>query len=158
MQRFGDRFHFQATAAELSSLADSIQHWQPFPDTIAALQTLKQTYQLTILSNIDDDLFAATARHLQVPFDWVITAEQVGSYKPSLRNFQFALQKMEIPAKQVLHVAASLYHDIAPANSLGLSTVWVNRRMGKAGPGAALPTVAQPNLTVPDLQTLAAMV
>ncbi|HEY9639230.1 MAG TPA: haloacid dehalogenase, partial [Coleofasciculaceae cyanobacterium] len=103
----------------------------------------------------DDDLFAATAQHLQVELDQIITAQQVKSYKPSLNNFKFAFEKIGLPQAQILHVAASIYHDIVPANQLGLSTVWVNRRTGMSGSGAALPAIAQPNLELPNLQTLA---
>lgn len=158
VQRFGERLGFTPTATELTALADSVKHWQPFPDTVEALKTLKQLFKLTIVSNIDNDLFAPTARHLQVAFDWIVTAEQVGSYKPSLNNFKTAIDRMQLSPEQILHVACSIYHDIVPANSLGIATVWVNRRLGKSGFGASLPAQGQPDLTVPDLKTLAAMV
>lgn len=158
VQRLGDRLGFTPSFAEKSALPDSVQHWPPFPDTVEALQKLKQKYQLVILSNIDDDLFAGSAKHLQVPFDAVITAEQVQSYKPALNHFTTMLQRLNLPADQVLHVAQSLYHDVVPARSLGLSTVWVNRRHDRSGFGATPPADAQPDLTVPDLKTLAAMV
>jgi 2-haloacid dehalogenase len=158
VQRFGEQFGFTPTPFELNALADSIKEWQPFSDTVEALKMLKQRFKLAIISNVDDDLFAYTAKHLQVEFDWVVTAEQVKSYKPSERNFQVALEKIGLPSEKILHVASSIYHDIVPANSLGLSTAWVNRRLGKEGSGAALPAQGQPNLEVPDLKTLAAMV
>jgi 2-haloacid dehalogenase len=154
VQKFGDRFNFQPTSDELNSLADSIQYWQPFPDTVAALKSLKQRFKLVIISNVDNDLFAFSAKHLQVEFDEVITAEQVKSYKPSLNNFRQAIERIGIPQEKILHVAASIYHDVVPAKSLGISTVWVNRRAGKQGSGASLPATAQPDLEVPDLQTL----
>lgn len=158
VQRFGERLGFTPSAAELTALADSVQHWQPFPDTVEALKTLKQSFKLTIVSNIDDGLFAATAKHLQVEFDWVVTAQQVGSYKPSLNNFKAAIDRMQLPPEQILHVACSTYHDVVPANSLGIATVWVNRRLGKSGFGASLPAEGQPDLTVPDLRTLADLI
>lgn len=154
VEKLGQRFNFEPTETELNSLADSVKNWQPFPDTVAALQALKQKYKLAVISNIDDDLFAGTAKHLQVELDWVITAEQVRSYKPSTRNFEIAMDRMGIAPEKLLHVAQSLYHDIVPAASMGISTVWVNRRQGKAGFGATLPASAQPDLEVPDLQTL----
>ncbi|HEY9643190.1 MAG TPA: HAD-IA family hydrolase, partial [Coleofasciculaceae cyanobacterium] len=97
VRRFGDRFHFQPSQPEQDALPDSIQHWQPFPDTVAALKQLKQRFKLVIISNVDDDLFAATAQHLQVELDQIITAQQVKSYKPSLNNFKFAFEKIGLP-------------------------------------------------------------
>lgn len=158
VQRFGEQFGFVPSATELNALAESIKHWQPFPDTVEALKLLKQRFKLAIISNVDDDLFAFTAKHLQVDFDSVVTAEQVKSYKPSLQNFHVAIAKIGIPSEKILHVACSVYHDIVPANSLGLSTVWVNRRLGQEGSGAALPAVGKPDLEVPDLKTLAEMI
>ena len=111
-------------------------------------------YKLAVISNIDDDLFADTAKHLKVELDWLITAEQVRSYKPSTRNFEIALETMGIAPENLLHVAQSVYHDIVPAASMGISTVWVNRRHEKTGFGATLPTSGQPDWEVPDLKTL----
>lgn len=154
VQRFGEQFGFTPTTAEQQALPDSIRNWLPFADTVAALQAFKKRFKLVIISNIDDHLFADTAAHLQVEFDQVITAEQVRSYKPSLNNFQQAMQRIGVPSEQILHVAASLYHDIAPARLLGLATVWVNRRHGLVGSGAVLPVQEQPDLEVRDLKTL----
>ncbi|MGB3511612.1 MAG: HAD hydrolase-like protein, partial [Microcoleaceae cyanobacterium] len=113
-----------------------------------------QKYRLAIISNIDDDLFADTAKHLQVEFDFVITAAQIKSYKPSKNNFEAAIQKMEIAPEKLLHIAQSIYHDIVPAKTIGLSTIWVNRRQGKEGFGATLPANGKPDLEVPNLKTL----
>jgi 2-haloacid dehalogenase len=85
----------------------------------------------------------------------VLTAEQARSYKPSPRNFEMALARICEPAGRVLHVAQSLHHDIPPAKSLGMGTVWVNRRAGKKGSGATPQAAAEPDLVVPDLKTLA---
>ena len=153
---FGRRLGFEPTEEEAKSLPESLKNWQPFPDTVAALQKLKRRFKLAIVSNVDDDLFAATARRLEVPFDWVITAQQAGSYKPSHRNFKLALERIGLPPAQVLHVAQSIYHDIIPARELGLATVWVNRR-GPKGGGATKAARGQPDLEVPDLKTLAEM-
>ncbi|MEG4023977.1 HAD-IA family hydrolase [Microcoleus sp. S13C4] len=135
-------------------MVDSIKNWQPFPDTVAALTALKQKYKVAVISNIDDDFFAATAKHLKFEFDWLITAEKVRSYKPSTRNFEIALETMGISTDKLLHVAQSIYHDIVPAASMGISTVWVNRKHDKAEFGATLPASGQPDLEVPDLKTL----
>ena len=158
VRRFGDRLQFQPSAAEQEALPNSIQHWQPFPDTVEALKQLKQRFKLVIISNVDDDLFAGTAPHLQVELDQVITAQQVKSYKPSLNNFQVAFDRIGLPKDQILHVAASLYHDIAPATTLQLANVWVNRRLGMTGSGAAMAAIAQPNLEVPNLRVLADLI
>ncbi|NET44597.1 haloacid dehalogenase type II [Okeania sp. SIO2B3] len=154
VEKIGKELNFQPTESELNSLANSIKNWQPFPDTITALQTLKQKYRLAIISNIDDDLFTDTAKHLQIEFDFVITAQQIKSYKPSKNNFEMAIKKMEITPEKLLHIAQSIYHDIVPAKAMGLSTIWVNRRQGKEGFGATLPASEKPDLEVPDLKTL----
>ncbi|HLK34784.1 MAG TPA: haloacid dehalogenase type II [Terriglobales bacterium] len=150
---FGQRLGFQPAEAEARSLPDSLQNWQPFPDTVPALQRLQTRYRLAIISNIDDDLFAATARHLRVVFDQVITAEQAGAYKPSLAPFQLALERLALPKQQVLHLGQSVYHDVAPAKTLGLASVLVRRR----GPGATRTATQKPDLEVPDLQSLASL-
>jgi len=131
-----------------------VKDWPAFPDSTRALQALKKKYKLAILSNIDDDLIAFSVQRLG-QFDWIITAQQAKSYKPSLNNFYLALERIGVPKNKILHVAQSLFHDIAPAKALGLSTVWINRRHNKAGFGATPPAQAQPDLQVPDLQTLA---
>ncbi len=148
---------FTATDAETTAFADSVRDWPAFPDSAAALAALHTKYKLAVISNVDDDLFAHSERKLGITFDWVITAQQVGSYKPSLDNFRVAFERIGVPREQQLHVAQSLFHDIAPAKTLGLSTVWVNRRKGQPGGGATPPATAQPDLEVPDLATLATL-
>lgn len=158
VKKIAERFSFQPTEAELDSLWMSIKDWVPFSDTVEALKALKQKYRLVIISNIDDDLFAESAKHLEVEFDHIITAQQVKSYKPSLKNFEFAFQKTGLSTSQLLHVAQSIYHDIVPARQIGLSTVWVNRRQGKEGEGATKPATATPDLEVPNLETLVSLI
>ncbi len=154
VEQFGAEFGFDAHP-DLNVLVDTFDGWRPFADTVDALRSLHRHYQLMPLTNVDDDLFAITAAQLQVPFDKVMTAEQIGSYKPSPRNFEYMLAHVGVPKEQVLHVAQSLYHDIAPARSLGIATVWINRRQGKTGAGATPPANAQPDMEVPDMRTLA---
>lgn len=151
----GERLGFEPSAAEADSLPASLGGWPPFPDTVAALRRLKSRYQLAIISNTDDDLFAATAKRLVVPFDFITTAQQVGSYKPARNNFLRALGRIGKPKERLLHCAQSLFHDIAPTHALGITNVWVNRRHGKAGAGATHPAAVAPDLEVPDLKTLA---
>jgi len=155
LEGFGSRLGFEPSSFELDGFSTSVRVWPAFPDSPTALQALHQKYRLAILSNVDDDLFAFSQQRLQVNFDWVITAQQARSYKPSLNNFHFALNRLKLPKEKVLHVAQSLFHDIAPAKSLGLATVWVNRRGAKPGFGATPPAQALPDLEVPDLQSLA---
>lgn len=157
LEGFGKRLGFAPTETELKGFSGSVENWPAFPDSARALIALKGKYKLGILSNIDDDLFAFSARRLQVPFDWVITAQQARSYKPSLNNFHLALERIGLPRHKILHVAQSLFHDIVPAKQLGLATVWVNRRQDREGFGATPPAEVEPDLEVPDLETLAKM-
>lgn len=150
---FGREFGFTPTDEEAASLPNSLKTWQPFPDTVGALRELKSRYQLAVISNTDDDLFADTAKLLQVPFDHVITAQQAGSYKPSHKNFELALRRIGRPKNEVLHIAQSRYHDIAPARELGLANVWIRR--GDHSSRATRPGEAQPDLDLPDLASLA---
>jgi 2-haloacid dehalogenase len=156
--RLGERLGFTPTAEECAAFGDSVGDWPPFPDTVSALQELARHFKLVIISNVDDDLFARSAEHLGVEFHAVITAQQVGSYKPNRRNFEFALRKLAIPQEQILHVAQSLFHDIEPANAAGFTTVWVNRRHDRSGFGATPPASATPALEVPNMATLAQLV
>ncbi len=151
---FGSELGFEVSATEADGLAESICSWQPFADTVAGLQRLHSRYKLAVLSNIDDDLFAYTASKLEVQFDGVVTAQQIHSYKPSLNNFEALLRRYAIPRERLLHVAESLYHDVAPAHSLGIRTVWVNRRQGKQAAASKLADV-KPDLEVPDVGRLA---
>jgi 2-haloacid dehalogenase len=150
----GRRWGFEPQSSEVDALADSLRHWQPFPDTVEALKAMKERYKLAIISNVDDGLFALTACHLEVEFDWIITAEQAQTYKPSLNNFELALERIGMAPEKVLHAAESLFHDHVPAKKLGLSTVWVRRRANKGGFGATPPANAEPDLEVPDLKSL----
>ena len=157
VRAFGDRLGFEATDQEANALPESLKNWQPFPDTVASLKSLAQHYKLCVIYNIDDDLFADTAPHLEVPFHVVVTAQQAGSYKPSHNNFQLAVKKIGAPKEQVLHVAESLFHDIAPARELGIKNVWLDRSKGKGGRASRTADV-KPDLEVPDLKTLAELV
>ena len=152
---FGERLGFVATASEMRSLPESIARWQPFPDTVAALRKLQSCYRLAIISNIDDDLFTTTAPKLEVEFEEVITAEQAVAYKPSLKNFKLAQERLGVSPANWLHVGQSVYHDVIPAKALGIATVWVNRASPRPGAGAAKSAQGRPDLEVPDLRTLA---
>jgi 2-haloacid dehalogenase len=151
---FARELSFQVSDAEAAGLADSVADWQPFADVISGLRRLHTRYKLAILSNIDDDLFAHSAHKLQIPFDCVVTAQQVRSYKPSVNNFEVLLRRLVIPPTRLLHVAESLYHDVRPASSLGIARVWVNRRKGKSAAASKL-VRARPDVEVADIGQLA---
>jgi 2-haloacid dehalogenase len=157
VRQFGERCGFRPSNTELRSLHESIPAWPPFPDTVAALQKLAQRYQLAVISNIDDDLFAETRKHLAVDFAGVITAQQARSYKPSLNNFRLALQTLGVEPSHLLHAGQSVYHDVIPAQALGINSAWVNRRSARPGVGAVLAASGKPDLEVPDVATLAAL-
>lgn len=157
VDQFGDEFGFKPTVDELSALANSLPTWKPWPDTVAALRLLKTRFHLAILSNVDDDLFATTAPQLEVEFDEVITAQQAKAYKPSMKIFEVALSRIDAPAHRVLHVGQSIYHDVVPAQALGLATVWVNRPSARRGVGAVKSAQATPDLKVGSLEELAEM-
>lgn len=157
VRQFGSELGFTPTAAEVRSLPDSLPNWKPWPDTVAALRQLNARFRLAILSNVDDDLFATTRPQLGVEFDDVITAQQASAYKPSLKLFELALSRINAPAHRVLHVGQSIYHDVIPAQALGLATVWVNRPSARPGVGAVKPAQASPDLTVSSLTELAAL-
>ena len=137
------------------AFADSVGDWPAFPDSTDALRRLKRRFRLGVITNCDDDLFARSNERLGVDFDWVITAQQVGSYKPNPRNFEIAFARIGVQRDRILHVAQSLFHDHVPARRLGLSTVWINRRHDRPGSGATPPAHATPDLEAPDMATFA---
>lgn len=150
----GRELGFDPTTAERAALADSVAEWPVFPDTAEALRRLGLRHRLGVLSNVDDDLFAATAPKLGVELDLLVTAEQVRSYKPGHAHFEEALRRSKLRVEDVLHAAQSLFHDIVPARALGFTTVWVNRRAGRPGSGATPSASGLPDVEVPDLATL----
>jgi 2-haloacid dehalogenase len=140
---------------EVAAFASSVGDWPAFPDSAAALADLHRRFKLAVITNCDDDLFAASNRRLGVTFDHVITAQQAGSYKPSHRNFELAFERIGRPRERILHVAQSLFHDHVPAKELGLTSVWINRRAGREGSGATPPAAATPDATFPDMASFA---
>ena len=141
--------------AEAADFGASVADWPAFPDSPAALARLATHFRLAVVTNCDDDLFAASARRLGVAFDEVVTAQQIHSYKPAPRHFEVMFERLGIPRERILHVAQSLFHDHVPAKALGLTTVWVDRRGGRDGSGATPPAEVKPDLVVPDLASLA---
>ena len=152
MAAIGEEVGIACSESELGCLADTLPGWPVFPEVADALRYLKTRCRLAVISNVDDDLFAGTARALGVDFDVVVTAQQVRSYKPNLRNFHAARERMGVERDRWLHVAESLYHDIGPANRLGIKSVWVDRSDRGGGTRRA---DAVPDLVVSDLAALA---
>jgi 2-haloacid dehalogenase len=146
---------FTPTGEELAAFGGSVVDWPAFPDSADALARLRTRFRLAVITNCDDDLFAASNRRLGVTFDEVLTAQQLGSYKPDPGNFLASFERLGLPRARILHVAQSLFHDHAPAKALGMTTVWVNRRHDRPGTGATPPADARPDLEVPDMATLA---
>jgi 2-haloalkanoic acid dehalogenase type II len=136
---------FDWTPTDKTFLPKSLPQWKPFLDTNRALERLKRAgCKLGILSNVDDDLLAETRRHFTVDLDLIITAQQVGSYKPARGHFDAARQR--IGNARWLHAAQSNFHDVVPVNALGVDTAWVNRRGDTALPGG-IPTYEVRDMT-----------
>ena len=153
MHNLVDQLGVSIEPDEEDLLAESMRDWVPFPDTVAALSILKNRFKLGIISNVDADLFQFSRAQLRECFDWVVTSDQVCSYKPSKHNFRCTLSAYGVDPRQQVHVAQSLYHDIVPAQALGIKTVWVNRRNAASTPVMT----GEPDLEVPDLTTLVEM-
>jgi 2-haloacid dehalogenase len=157
VKEVGSRLGVTIGAAESRDFAESLLRWEPFPDTVAGLEKLGKRFRLGIISNVDDDLFAVTRTKLKAAFDVVVTAQQVQSYKPSRRNFDEMLRRSGLKKEEILHAGQSVYHDIIPANALGIKNVWVNRPSVRPGSGATKPAVAQPTAEVHSLAELVAL-
>jgi 2-haloacid dehalogenase len=157
-QEIGGRLNIQISAEEARGFASSITRWKPFMDTVAALQSMANRFQLGIISNVDDDLFTKTRKKLApVEFDFVVTAQQMQSYKPSFRNFEEAIRRSGLSKDEVVHVGQSLYHDIAPATALGIRNVWVNRPSIRPGASATRAGTATPTYQVRSLAELSVL-
>lgn len=151
----GDELGFSPSDEELQAFSGSVLDWPAFEDSAGALGQLRKRFRLGVITNCDDDLFAASNRRLGVQFDWIITAQQAQSYKPNLRGFELTLERIDVPRERILHVAQSLFHDHVPAKQIGMTTAWINRRAGRKGFGATPPANAQPDFTAPDMRTFA---
>ena len=145
------------TVEEVAAFGGSVADWPAFPDSTDALARLHERFKLGVITNCDDDLFAASEARLGTKFDWVVTAEQARRYKPNPRGFELMFERVGLPPARILHVAQSLFHDHVTAKRLGLSTVWVDRRGDRPGSGATPPAEATPDFRVPDMATLAAV-
>ena len=140
-KRLAEEWQLPVSWDECQAYGQSIRNWPAFPDSAEALAYLKQHYKLIILSNVDNQSFAYSNAMLKVEFDAVYTAEDIGSYKPNPRNFDYMcehLGHLGFRKGEVLHTAESLYHDHLPANAWGLASCWIYRRHGQEGFGATM--------------------
>ena len=151
----GRRYGTDPGPEQVAAFAASVPDWPAFPDSSEALVRLQTRYRLVPITNCDDDLFAGSAERLGITFDDVVTAQQAGAYKPDERPFRLAFERVGVPRERILHVAQSLWHDHVTAQRLGLTSVWINRRAGRAGGGATPPAEASPDLELPDMRALA---
>lgn len=148
-RRLAEAWGTTTTNEEANIFGASVPDWPEFPDSAEALRYLKRHYKLVILSNVDRLSFRSSNARLKVDFDGIYTAQDIGSYKPSERNFQYMLRRLEedfgFGKNDVLHVAQSLLHDHAPANRAGLASAWIDRRHAAKGWGATMPPSARPH-------------
>jgi 2-haloacid dehalogenase len=140
-KRLAEEWGIYPTHEECVEYGRSVRNWPAFADSPGALQYLKKHFKLVILSNVDNESFKASNQKLQVQFDAICTAEDIGSYKPAMRNFEYMLEQLSergIAKEKILHTAESLFHDHKPANSLGLKSCWIHRRHAQQGFGATM--------------------
>jgi 2-haloacid dehalogenase len=157
-QGIGQRTGVNISEDDGRVFAESLTRWKPFPDTLSALQAMAKKFRLAIISNVDDDLFAETRKKFApVEFDFVITAQQMQAYKPSLKNFEEAIRRSGLSKDQILHVGQSIYHDIEPANTLGIVNAWVNRLSIRAGAGPVKLGTGKPTYEVRTLAELSSL-
>ncbi len=159
----GDRVGAPVTDEDAAALASSVPDWPAFEDSHDALSVLGERFKLMILSNVDRVLFAGSQVRLGVEFTSVLTAEEIGSYKPSPRNFEALgaeIRRLGVDRGRLLHVAQSLFHDHVPAKRAGLRTVWINRRHDRPGWGAtpAPPADVTPDWEFPSMAAFASAV
>jgi 2-haloacid dehalogenase len=148
-RRLAEEWRVPYTFAEANAYGDSVRRWPVFPDTVGALQYLRRFYRIAVLSNVDNATFAESLKVLGVEFDAVFTAEDVGLYKPDRRFFEYMLNAVEARGfrrEEILHTAESLYHDLIPANEVGLPSCWIYRRFEKPGFGATIDPGMRPQV------------
>jgi 2-haloacid dehalogenase len=140
-KRLAEEWGASTSWEECAAYGRSVRDWPAFVDSAGALQYLKKHFKLVILSNVDNENFAGSNKKLQVDFDAIYTAEDVGAYKPSDKNFEYMLTKLKtlgIEKHEILHTAESMFHDHGPANRHGLASCWIYRRFDQDGIGATM--------------------
>ena len=146
-RRLAEEWDVAVSWSDCVAYGRSVRHWPVFPDSARALQYLKEHYKLVILSNVDNESFSFSNQKLGVEFDAIYTAEDIGSYKPSLANFEYMMRHLAtlgVEPRDILHTAESLFHDHQPANQVGLASCWIYRRHGDRGYGATMNPGAMP--------------
>jgi 2-haloacid dehalogenase len=155
-RRLARTWGIRSTGDEVANFGRSVDRWPAFDDSAAALQYLKRHYKLVIISNVDRASFCRSNEKFGVEFDRVITAQDVGSYKPNIRNFEYALadlkESLGVGKDEILHTAQSVFHDVVPAKSAGLRTLWINRRKDIGGWGATPAPDIEGDAARPDLE------
>lgn len=160
-RRLANEWNVGVTDEEANTFGASVPDWPAFPDSVEALRYLKQHYKLVILSNVDRLSFRGSNARLGVEFDAIYTAQDIGSYKPSPKNFDYMLSRLSrdfgLQKADILHTAQSLFHDHAPANTFDLASAWIDRRHADKGWGA---TMAPPGTPKYDFrfESMAALV
>lgn len=148
-KRLAEEWKVSVTPEACRLYGESVKNWPAFPDSAPALNYLKKHYKLVILSNVDNASFAASNNKLQVEFDAIFTAEDVGSYKPDDRNFDYMLEQLErlgVGRHEILHTAESMFHDHVPAKRHHLASCWIYRRHEQQGYGATMNPGDQPDV------------
>ncbi len=136
LRRMAKDWKVEATEAECKAFGKSVGDWPPFPDSPEALAWLAKHYRLVVLSNVDRDSFAESEKRLGVEFDLICTAQDVGTYKPDPRNFEYLTEQVAalgFEKDKILHIAESQHHDIIPGKAHGLATAWIHRRAARGG-------------------------
>jgi 2-haloalkanoic acid dehalogenase type II len=158
LKLIGADFGIKASDVEAEVFGASVKDWPAFADSATALAYLKRYYKLVVVSNVDRGSFRHSNAKLGVEFDLVITAQDAGAYKPALNHFHRAfeeLAKLGVPKEKILHTAQSLFHDHVPAKSLGMTSIWINRRQGKPGTGATKKAApVTPDWEVPSMAAM----
>jgi 2-haloacid dehalogenase len=152
LERLAYEVGYGIPEGESGVLAHSLPDWPPYPEAPEALEELRRRgWNLAILSNVDRALIVESERRLGVPIDLIVTADDVGSYKPAHGHFERFFESTTADKEHHVHVGASLFHDVAPANEFGLKSVWIDRRGADARAHGA---DATPDRELPDLAGL----
>ncbi|MGD9711666.1 MAG: haloacid dehalogenase type II [Thermomicrobiales bacterium] len=155
LQNVASELSQPVSSEAVATFSVSVRDWPAFADSAEALARLKRRFKLGVITNCDTDLFAASNEKLGIDFDWVVTAEMAGSYKPDHNTFEVAFSTIDVPRERILHVAQSLFHDHVPAKALGLTSVWIDRRHDQEGSGATPPAQVTPDATFPSMKAFA---
>lgn len=149
-RRLAEEWGIETMWEECATYGQSVRNWPAFPDSAEALAYLKQHYKLIVLTNTDNESFSHSAAKLNIQFDGVYTAEDIGSYKPDPRNFDYMIEmlaRQNIGKNEILHTAESMFHDHAQANAFGLANCWIYRRHDQQGFGATMNPDTTPTTT-----------